>query len=117
MTGQQLWSTETAIGPRRANRACMVLIAVIEVTCLSPLLFVPLDDAPWFVDVHKVLAKTGAFVGCMQLIWQVLLGLRGPVSSIPPDLSWMVDLRQKLGMFGVPIILLHPVFIGIYYAQ
>lgn len=41
MTGQQLWSTETAIGPRRANRACMVLIAVIEVTCLSPLLFVP----------------------------------------------------------------------------
>lgn len=117
MTALQMWSTETAIGPHRVRRARAVLITIIVVTCLIPLLFVTPDDAPWYVNVYKYLAKTGAFVGSMLLLWQFLLGFRGAVSSVLPDLSWVVDLHQRLGQFGVPIILLHPVFIGIYYAQ
>lgn len=53
----------------------------------------------------------------MVLIWQFLLGFRGAVSSVLPDLSWVVELHKKLGQFGVPIILLHPIFIGLYYAE
>lgn len=52
----------------------------------------------------------------MLLIWQFLLGFRGAVSTVLPDLTWVVDLHKKLGQFGVPVILLHPVFIGVYYA-
>lgn len=53
----------------------------------------------------------------MFLVWQFLLGFRGAVSSVFPDLTWVVGAHKKLGQFGVPLILLHPVFIGLYYAE
>lgn len=112
-----MWSGEGAISRERLTTAKAVLIGVIAVTSVFPILFVQPEDAALHVNVYKYLAKTGAFVGSMLLIWQFFLGFRGAVSSILPDLTWVVELHKKLGQCGIPVILLHPVFIGLYYAE
>ena len=113
-----MWSRQAAIDERHLRLAKGALIALIATTSIFPLLFVTPDDGvALHVNVFKYLAKTGAFLGSMLLIWQFLLGFRGAVSSVIPDLSWVVSLHKGLGQFGVPIIVLHPVFIGLYYAE
>ncbi|MFP4377323.1 MAG: ferric reductase-like transmembrane domain-containing protein [Spirochaetales bacterium] len=112
-----LWSDRNTIPKSNLTRAKITLGLIIAVTSILPLFFVELDDATFLVNLYKVLAKIGAFIGSMFMIWQFFLGFRGVVSSIFPDLSWVVDLHKALGMYGVPIILLHPVFIGLYYLE
>ncbi|WP_232547980.1 ferric reductase-like transmembrane domain-containing protein [Propioniciclava soli] len=117
MTRLSMWHAQDTIEGRKISRAKGVLIALIAVTSLLPLVFVSPDDAPLLVNVYKYVAKTGAFVGSMLLIWQFILGFRGALSSFFPDLTWIVELHKTLGQWGVPIILLHPVFIGLYYLE
>lgn len=117
MSRLAMWHGEPTIDDRQLSRAKVVLVAIIVVTSVLPLVYVRPDDAPLRINIFKYLAKSGAFIGSMLLLWQFLLGFRGVVSSILPDLTWVVDLHKKLGQFGVPIILLHPVFIGLYYLQ
>ncbi|MGI5951867.1 MAG: ferric reductase-like transmembrane domain-containing protein [Brooklawnia sp.] len=112
-----MWAGQDSIHEKRLTTAKSVLVAVIAVTTVLPLFFVTPDDGPLHINIFKYLAKTGAFVGSMLMIWQFLLGFRGAVSTILPDLSWVANLHRALGQFGVPIILLHPIFIGLYYAQ
>ena len=112
-----LWANADAIPEKHLLVGKVVLVAVITVTSVFPLAFVEPDDAPLRVNAFKYLAKTGAFLGSMFMVWQFLLGFRGAVSSVFPDLTWVVGVHKKLGQFGVPIILLHPVFIGLYYAE
>lgn len=112
-----MWSDRSAIPERRLDAAKYGLVAVIAVTTVLPLSFVSPDEASLQVNIYKYLAKTGAFVGSMLMIWQFLLGFRGVVSRILPDLSWVTGLHTALGQFGVPLIVLHPVFIGLYYAE
>jgi predicted ferric reductase len=112
-----MWAGEVSIRRERLTTGKAVLVAVIAVTSVIPLFFVQPDEAAFHINVYKYLAKTGAFVGSMLLIWQFFLGFRGAVSSIFPDLSWVVDLHKALGQYGVLVILLHPIFIGLYYAD
>lgn len=112
-----LWADHTEIPGKRLAVGKGVLLILIAVTTVLPLLFVAPDDAPLRVNVYKYLAKTGAFVGAMLMIWQFLLGFRGLVSTVIADLSWVTKLHKVLGQYGVPIILLHPIFIGLYYAE
>lgn len=94
-----------------------MVVSLIAITSALPVFFVQPDDAPLRVNVFKYLAKTGAFVGSMLMVWQFLLGFRGAVSAVFPDLTWVVNLHKRLGQFGLPIILLHPIFIGLYYLE
>ena len=110
-----LWAKADAIDEGRLRAAKAGLVALIAVTSLLPLFFVQPDEAPLHVNVFKYLAKTGAFLGSLFMVWQFLLGFRGAVSSVLPDLSFVVDVHKQLGQFGVPLVLLHPVFIGLYY--
>lgn len=117
MNRLRMWADETAIGRERLTTGKIVLVVAIAVTSVLPLFFVQADDAELHINVYKYLAKAGALVGSMLLVWQFFLGFRGAVSSIFPDLSWVVGLHKALGQYGVAIILLHPVFIGLYYAD
>lgn len=117
MSRLSLWRGEATIDQRRLRLAKVGLVVLILFTSVVPLAFVRPDDVTLTVNVYKYLAKTGALVGSMLLIWQFLLGFRGAVSAVVPDLTWVVDLHKKLGQFGVPVVLLHPVFIGLYYAE
>ena len=112
-----IWAGEPAIPEARLNTVKRVLLALIAITTVLPLLFVTPEDAPTRINVFKYLAKIGAFVGSMLMIWQFLLGFRGFVSAILPDLSWVATVHKNLGKFGVPIVLLHPIFIGLFYAE
>ncbi len=112
-----LWANRASIPAGRLTAAKVALGLAIAITAVAPLFFVQFDDAALRINVFKFLAKIGAFVGSTFLVWQYFLGFRGAVSSLFPDLSWVVDLHKALGKFGVPIILLHPVFIGLYYLK
>lgn len=117
MIRTELWANADAIPEKRLLAGKLVLLTVIVFTSVLPMFFVEPDDAPLRVNLFKYLAKTGAFLGSMFLIWQFLLGFRGAISAVFPDLTWVIGLHKKLGQFGVPIVLLHPVFIGLYYAE
>lgn len=113
-----MWAGDSTIPEERLSRAKAMLLLVIAATSVAPLFFVtPEAGAPLLVNVYKYLAKTGAFLGSMFMIWQFLLGFRGAISKVIPDLAWVVTVHRRLGQFGVPIILLHPIFIAIYYAE
>lgn len=117
MQNHSLWANRSRIPADSLTATKVALGLIIAVTAVVPLFFVQFDDATLRINVFKFLAKIGAFVGSVLLVWQFFLGFRGAVSSVFPDLSWVVDLHKALGKFGVPIILLHPVFIGLYYLE
>ncbi|HHW84289.1 MAG TPA: hypothetical protein GX743_10865 [Actinomycetales bacterium] len=112
-----LWADRSEIRGKHLTVAKTAVVAVIVLTTLLPLAFVAPDEASARVNVYKYLAKTGAFVGAMLMIWQFLLGFRGLASELVPDLSWVTKVHAVLGQYGVPTVLLHPVFIGLYYAE
>lgn len=113
-----VWADKVAIPERHLKCVKVALVVVIAVTSVLPLLFVTPDvGVEWHVNVFKYLAKTGAFLGSMFLIWQFFLGFRGAISRVFPDLAWIVVVHKVLGQFGVPVLLLHPIFIGLYYAE
>jgi predicted ferric reductase len=97
------------------DAAKRALLATIAFTAASPLLFVPLDELMARLSVWKILAKTGSLAGTVLLVWQLLLGFRGLISKWLPDLIWNVELHKKLGLYGLLLIILHPVFITVYY--
>lgn len=93
------------------------LLSMIVVTSLLPLAFVQVNEPGMALSVFWILAKIGALVGGMLLLWQFLLGFRGAVSKVLPDLAWNVELHKNLGKYGIPVIILHPVFITMYYLE
>ena len=95
----------------------VVIGLAIAVTSALPLFFVQYDEPSATLVLYKFLAKVGSLVGAMFLIWQYFLGFRGAVSALFPDLSWVVELHKKLGQYGMLVIPLHPIFIGLYYLR
>jgi len=93
-----------------------ILLTIIAITAFAPLLCVEVFESP-APAAAKVLAKTGSLVGTVLLLWQVLLGFRGFAAVIVPDVIWMIEVHKKLGIYGACLILLHPIFITIYYFQ
>lgn len=100
---------------QRLTTGKVILGLAITVTSVLPLFFVDFDEPSPVLVLYKFLAKVGSLVGAMFLIWQYFLGFRGTISALLPDLSWVVELHKKLGQYGMLVIPLHPIFIGLYY--
>ncbi len=111
------WAEASSIPASRLTAGKVVLGIFIVASSVVPLFFVQFDDVALHLNVYKFLAKIGAFVGSLLLVWQFVLGFRGAVSSLFPDLSWVVELHKRLGQYGILVILLHPIFIGLYYLE
>jgi len=93
----------------------IVLIVVIAVTSLFPLVFVRLDEPTVGLNVYKLLAKVGSLSGSMLIVWQFLLGHRATVGKAVIDLLWVLNLHKTIGKYILLLIVLHPIFITIYY--
>lgn len=93
----------------------ITLLLIIAFTSILPSLFIQWNEPTPGLQIIKLVAKVGSLVGAMILIWQFLLGFRGVLAWFVPDLLWLISLHKKLGAYGTLLILLHPVFIGIYY--
>ena len=107
--------SRSKITEQRLTTGKVILGLGIAVTSAIPLFFVQYDEPEVLLTVYKFLAKVGSLVGAMFLIWQYFLGFRGTISALLPDLSWVVELHKKLGQYGMLVIPLHPIFIGLYY--
>lgn len=93
-----------------------ILILFIAASAVVPLFFIQPEEPALRLTVYKLLAKTGSLTGTILILWQVLLGFRGAVSRVLSDLPWVVSVHKKLGTYGTLLILLHPIFITLYYA-
>lgn len=92
------------------------LILLLSASVLLPLLFLQYDEPTTGLLAVKVLAKVGSLSGTVLLVWQLVLGFRVVSTLFHRDLLWLVRLHERLGMLAIPLILLHPVFITVYYA-
>ncbi len=104
----------TGSRPLRAPKAMLLLL--LAVSALLPMLFLDYNEPSLGLLAIKVLAKVGSLVGTMLLVWQLILGFRIVSTIFHKDLLWLVGVHEKLGTFAIPLILLHPVCISIYYA-
>ncbi|MBD3317624.1 MAG: hypothetical protein GF344_17685 [Chitinivibrionales bacterium] len=102
---------------RKIRHQKRVLIALIALSSVSPLLFLNLHEETVYTSGAKLLAKVGSLCGTVLFAWQFVLGFRGVVSAILTDLVWVVGLHRRLGQWASGLILLHPVFISIYYVR
>ncbi len=95
----------------------MLLAAVIVLSAALPLLFVDYAEPDRVRTLTKLLAKTGSLAGTVLLMWQFILGFRPFSARLVPDLLWSYRLHRLVGIFGIFLIALHPVFITVYYAR
>lgn len=91
-----------------------ILLALIAATTVAPLLFLR-PEGNVELSAVKFLAKTGSLAGVILLFWQMLLGFRGIVAKLIPDYIWVIGLHKTIGKYALPLILLHPVFITVFY--
>lgn len=94
------------------------ILCVLAATSALPAFFVRLDEPTRALNAWKLLAKIGSLCGTVLLFWQFLLGYRQAVARwVTPDYLWTIGLHKALGVGGVALILLHPVFITPYYLR
>lgn len=99
----------------RIRRRKAILLAAVLVSILVPLAFVRYEEPTRGLAVVKALAKIGSLVGTVLLVWQPVLGFRGVNRLFHEDHLWLVGVHEKAGAAGILLILLHPVFITVYY--
>lgn len=94
-------------------------IALLAVMILSLLpVFLAIEPKFDFVDSQAQLyfvARQLGLIGTIILFWQFMLGIRGLVSRLIPDLIWVNSLHQKLGKYGYLLIFFHPVLMFFHY--
>jgi predicted ferric reductase len=93
----------------------IILLMLLAVTVVIPPFFVRLDEPSFQLQIYKMLAKIGSLSGVAFMCWQLLLGFRGAVARLMPDLLWSLHLHKKIGTWLLLLIVLHPVFISVYY--
>ncbi len=104
------------LSPRQSLIRKAVLLCLITGTSLVPFFFLRLDEPSFFLNVFKLLAKTGSLCGTLLLFWQFLLGYRRAVAGwVTSDYLWVLQLHRRLGIGALCLIALHPVFIIPYY--
>src|SRR5260221_6474119 len=74
--------------------------------------YVPLNTS---TQAAGFFGKLFGLSGALILTWQFLLGVRGLISRLIPDLIWVNNLHKFLGKYGFLLICLHPILITIYY--
>lgn len=94
-----------------------VLVTVVGLTAIVPLFFLRLDESTFTLNLFKLLAKAGSLCGTVLLVWQFLLGYRGIGGRLVRDFMWVLTLHKRIGTYALILILLHPVFITLYYLE
>jgi len=93
------------------------LLLVIGATAFFPMLFVDLEEPTTSLVLYKILAKLGSLCGGTLIIWQFLLGFHGTAGKIIPDLLWVLTLHKQIGKYIIFTVVLHPIFITLYYIE
>jgi predicted ferric reductase len=94
-----------------------LLVTIIIATSIIPAFFIQLNEATTLLNIYKLLAKIGSFIGVSLFAWQFLIGFRQAAPYLITDFVWSMDLHKKLGQFASILILLHPIFITLYYLE
>ena len=95
----------------------VILLISIFVTSIFPLFFVKYNEPNLRLNIYIFLAKTGSLCGTILIFWQFLLGFRQVFGKLIYDLLWVFKIHRRIGKYVLFIILLHPVFITLYYFE
>jgi len=94
-----------------------VLPILIILTSAFPVLFIQLKEQEPTLNIYIILAKTGSLCGTVLIFWQFLLGYRQIIGKITTDLLWVFKLHKTIGKYILLLIVLHPIFITLYYLE
>jgi predicted ferric reductase len=94
-----------------------LLVTIILATSVIPAFFIQLNEATTLLNIYKLLAKIGSLIGVSLFAWQFLIGFRQAAPYVVTDFIWSMDLHKKLGQCASILILLHPIFITLYYLE
>ncbi len=92
-----------------------LLLAFIVLTAAIPLAFVDYNEPSLARLLTKAAAKVGSLAGVVLFTWQFVLGVRTISAKLLPDLLWGYRVHRFLGTWASVLLLLHPVFITVYY--
>jgi 3-phenylpropionate/trans-cinnamate dioxygenase ferredoxin reductase subunit len=93
------------------------LLTTIVLTTLAPLAFLRLNEPTFNLNLYKLLAKAGSLCGTVLLIWQCLIGCRVIGGKLARDFIGLLNGHQSIGKYVLFLILLHPIFITLYYLE
>jgi predicted ferric reductase len=92
-----------------------IFLAVLIATYLPPIFLADYRGAGSAGVL--LLGRLFGMLGVILITWQFLLGIRGLVSRIIPDLLWINSIHRFIGTYGFLAICLHPLLVTIYYAS
>jgi len=90
----------------------LILLLLIAITAALPAFYVRLNEPSALLNLYKLVAKVGSICGTMLIAWQFLLGYRGFAG-----LLWVLHLHRTIGKYVLFLVVLHPVFITLYYLE
>lgn len=91
-----------------------ILITFIVLSYLPFLLFTrpSLESADAFIIY---LASLTGYLAATMLLWQFILGVRAISGLFFADIIWVNSLHKKLGIYGIVLVLAHPLLIAYTY--
>jgi predicted ferric reductase len=92
-----------------------IFLAVLIATYLPPIFLADYRGAG--SAGLLLLGRLFGMLGVILITWQFLLGIRGLVSRIIPDLLWINSIHRFIGTYGFLAICLHPLLVTIYYSS
>lgn len=92
-----------------------LLIALIVISLIPTVFVLRFDYLDGTLRTSLFFARLGAVLGTILLVWQIILGARGLVKLITPDLSFVIRIHKWIGKYAALLIIIHPIFYVIYF--
>jgi predicted ferric reductase len=100
---------------KEKKRQKITLILIL----ISYLPFLFLSSPPEFnsSDIIFYLARQTGYLAATLILWQIILGNRSITKYWLKDQVWIINLHKKIGIYGIVLILAHPLLIALDYAD
>ena len=98
---------------RRRQKITLFLILVSYL----PFLFLSSLPGPESSEIVFYLARQAGYAAAVLLLWQYILGNRAVSGLWLKDQIWALSIHKKLGIYGIALILAHPLLIAYDYSD
>jgi predicted ferric reductase len=74
----------------------------------------PTSDAD---SIIAYLASQTGYLAAVLLLWQFVLGTRSVSALVHKDQAWALGIHKKIGIYGIALVLTHPLLIAYSYSE
>ena len=101
----------------KSEKQNKTLIIVAMIVSYLPFLIFSNPPEANIDSIILYLASQTGYLAAIMLLWQFILGTRSIAGFILKDQAWALKLHKWFGVYGIALVLLHPILVAYSYSE